>query len=74
MGAVLSCLQAIARTIGNVVMAIVGGIGSILTAIINGVVSLFGIVVSCLTCGRSGRSWRNRRMGRSHARTTRRIY
>ncbi|KAK5998791.1 hypothetical protein PT974_01174 [Cladobotryum mycophilum] len=73
MGAVVSCFQAVLRTIGNVIMAIVGGIGSILTAIINGIVSLFGILISCLTCGRSGGSMRHRHRARG-MRTSRRVY
>ncbi|OTA56896.1 hypothetical protein K449DRAFT_305809, partial [Hypoxylon sp. EC38] len=54
MGAVVSCVESIFRTIGNVIMAIVSGIGSILTAIINGIVAFFGIIVSFLTCGYCG--------------------
>ncbi|ROT34766.1 hypothetical protein SODALDRAFT_245508, partial [Sodiomyces alkalinus F11] len=55
MGAVVSCIQAVFRTIGNVLMAIVTGIGNILQAIIGGIVSFFNIIISCLTCGRAGR-------------------
>lgn len=54
MGAVVSCFEAICRTIGSVLMAIVNGIGAILTAIINGIVAFFDIIISCLTCGRGG--------------------
>ncbi|PTB45332.1 hypothetical protein M441DRAFT_95132, partial [Trichoderma asperellum CBS 433.97] len=54
MGAVVSCFEAIFRTIGSVIMAIISGIGNMLTAIINGIVAFFGIIISCLTCGRSG--------------------
>ncbi|KAL7916159.1 hypothetical protein GGI35DRAFT_431957 [Trichoderma velutinum] len=63
MGAVVSCFEAIFRTIGRVIMAIVSGIGNMLTAIINGIVSLFGIIISCLTCGHSGGSRRHRHRG-----------
>jgi hypothetical protein len=35
-------------------MAVVNGIANILKAIINGIASFFGIIVSCLTCGRGG--------------------
>ncbi|KAI0119072.1 hypothetical protein F4814DRAFT_225038 [Daldinia grandis] len=54
MGAVVSCVQSIFRTIGNVIMAIVSGIGNILVSIINGIVSFFGIIVGFLTCGYCG--------------------
>ncbi|KAA8893756.1 hypothetical protein FN846DRAFT_923453 [Sphaerosporella brunnea] len=72
MGAVVSCITAVFRAIGNTLMAIVNGIGAILKAIINGVVSLFDIIISCLTCGRGGR---RRRMGTTgtHSRTMRTI-
>lgn len=36
-------------------MAIVNAIAAGLKAIINAIVSLFGIIISCLTCGRGGR-------------------
>ncbi|KAI9739200.1 MAG: hypothetical protein M1834_007413 [Cirrosporium novae-zelandiae] len=55
MGAVVSCIQSVFRAIGDCLMAIVNGIGAILKAIINGIVSVFDIIISCLTCGRSGR-------------------
>ncbi|KAL7963210.1 hypothetical protein V8C34DRAFT_267510 [Trichoderma compactum] len=55
--------EAIFRTIGSVIMAIISGIGNMLTAVINGVVSLFGIIISCITCGHSGRSHRYRHRG-----------
>jgi hypothetical protein len=42
------------RTIGNCIMAIVNAIAAGLKAIINAIVSLFGIIISCLTCGRGG--------------------
>ncbi|KAI0147503.1 hypothetical protein GGR57DRAFT_505680 [Xylariaceae sp. FL1272] len=68
MGAVVSCVQSIFRTIGNVIMAIVNGIGNILHAIISGIVSFFDILISFLTCGYCGKS---RRGGtRSHRHTT----
>jgi hypothetical protein len=43
-------------------MAIVNAIAAGLKAIINAIVSLFGIIISCLTCGRGG--------GRRKTRTT----
>ncbi|KAF2465933.1 uncharacterized protein BDR25DRAFT_269575 [Lindgomyces ingoldianus] len=70
MGAVVSCIKSVLRTIGNCLMAIVNGIGAILTAIINGIVTLFDIIISCLTCGRGG----SRRRGlktRTHHHTSR---
>ncbi|OTB03967.1 hypothetical protein M426DRAFT_321262 [Hypoxylon sp. CI-4A] len=79
MGAVVSCVQSIFRTIGNVIMAIVSGIGNILHAIISGVVSFFGIIIGFLTCGYCGgrrhttgtTTGRRRGFGgRSHATTT----
>ncbi|KAF1851747.1 uncharacterized protein K460DRAFT_413270 [Cucurbitaria berberidis CBS 394.84] len=54
MGAVVSCIQGIFRTIGNCIMAIINAIAAGLKAIINAIVSLFGIIISCLTCGRGG--------------------
>lgn len=53
-------------------MAIISGIGNMLTAIINGIVAFFGIIISCLTCGRSGgnRRYRHRGMGGSRVRST----
>lgn len=48
-------VKSIFQTIGSVLMAIVNGIGSVLQAIIGGIVGLFDIIISCLTCGRSGR-------------------
>lgn len=73
MGAVVSCVEAIFRTIGNCLMTIVNAIGTALKAIINAIVSLFDIIISCLTCGRSGR--RRTRMTGGHHRhmTTSRI-
>ncbi|KAI4866336.1 hypothetical protein F4820DRAFT_261250 [Hypoxylon rubiginosum] len=83
MGAVVSCIQSIFRTIGSVIMAIVAGVGNILHAIISGVVSFFGIIVGFLTCGycggrrhgtTTGTSTGRRGFGRrSHATTTSRI-
>ncbi|ORY60568.1 uncharacterized protein BCR38DRAFT_397118 [Pseudomassariella vexata] len=71
MGAVVSCVQNLFRTIGNCLMAIVNGIASILTAIIHGIASFFTILISFLTCGYCGR----RRGGtmRSHGHTTSRV-
>jgi hypothetical protein len=48
-------MEAIFRSIGDCLMAIVNGIGAILKAIIDGVVTVFDVIISCLTCGRSGR-------------------
>ncbi|KAI1764899.1 hypothetical protein GGR53DRAFT_292366 [Hypoxylon sp. FL1150] len=82
MGAVVSCVESIFRTIGNVIMAIVTGIGNILHAIISGIVSFFGIVIGFLTCGycggrrhgTTGTTTGRRGFGRrSHATTTSRI-
>ncbi|CAJ2503819.1 Uu.00g112130.m01.CDS01 [Anthostomella pinea] len=70
MGAVVSCIQSMFRTIGSVLMAIVNGIGSILTAIINGIVAFFDILITFLTCGYCGKK---RRAGRSHGATTSRV-
>ncbi|KAI1473863.1 hypothetical protein K445DRAFT_322508 [Daldinia sp. EC12] len=70
MGAVVSCVESIFRTIGNVIMAIVSGIGNILHAIISGIVSFFGIVVSFLTCGYCGGHRRARTGGMSTGTTT----
>jgi hypothetical protein len=50
-------------------MAIVNGIGGVLTAIINSIVALFDIIISCLTCGRSG----GRRLRSRHTVTTSRV-
>ncbi|KAH7304930.1 hypothetical protein B0I35DRAFT_484125 [Stachybotrys elegans] len=70
MGAVVSCVQGLFRTIGNAIMAVVSGIGNILHAIINGIVSFLGILVSFFTCGYCG----SRRRGgtRTHTTSTRR--
>ncbi|KAK4080476.1 hypothetical protein Trihar35433_1581 [Trichoderma harzianum] len=46
MGAVVSCFEAIFRTIGSVIMAIISGIGNMLTAVIQGIVAFFGIIIS----------------------------
>merc|ERR1712093_396992 len=50
MGAVVSCIKSLFQTIGACIMAVVNGIAGMLKAI----VSFFGIIVSCLTCGRGG--------------------
>ncbi|KAF2639363.1 hypothetical protein P280DRAFT_403165 [Massarina eburnea CBS 473.64] len=63
MGAVVSCITAVFRTIGNAIMAVISAIGAALTAVINGIVALFGIIISCLTCGRGGG---RRRTARTH--------
>ncbi|CBX92987.1 hypothetical protein LEMA_P038880.1 [Plenodomus lingam JN3] len=60
MGAVVSCIKSIFRTIGNCIMAIVNAIAAGLKAVINAIVSLFGIIISCLTCGRGGGGRRTR--------------
>ncbi|KAI1466605.1 uncharacterized protein F4812DRAFT_86187 [Daldinia caldariorum] len=70
MGAVVSCVESIFRTIGNVIMAIVSGIGNILHAIISGIVSFFGIVVGFLTCGYCGGHHRRARTGGMSTGTT----
>jgi hypothetical protein len=49
-----SQIKSVFRTIGNCIMAIVNAIAAGLKAIINAIVSLFGIIISCLTCGRGG--------------------
>ncbi|KAI5921887.1 hypothetical protein F4810DRAFT_315057 [Camillea tinctor] len=54
MGAVVSCIQSLFRTIGSVLMAIINGIGNILHAIISGVVTFIDILISFLTCGYCG--------------------
>ncbi|KAK0615798.1 hypothetical protein B0T17DRAFT_459893, partial [Bombardia bombarda] len=69
MGAVVSCIQSVFRTIGRTIMAIINGIGGILMAIINGVVSFLGIIVgflTCNTCGGRRRHGTSRGMGRRH--------
>ncbi|KAF2227289.1 hypothetical protein BDZ85DRAFT_189418 [Elsinoe ampelina] len=55
MGAVVSCIQSIFRSIGACLNAIVSGIANILKAIINGIASVFMTIISCLTCGKAGR-------------------
>ncbi|KAF2201353.1 hypothetical protein GQ43DRAFT_440689 [Delitschia confertaspora ATCC 74209] len=55
MGAVVSCIQSLLRTIGNCIMAVIHAIGAALTAIVNGIVSFFDIIISCLTCRKGGR-------------------
>ncbi|KAI1079569.1 hypothetical protein F5B20DRAFT_155989 [Whalleya microplaca] len=76
MGAVVSCIQSIFRTIGSVLMAIINGVGNILHAIISGIVAFFDIIVSFLTCGYCGSRRRGggvRSSRRTHATTTSRI-
>ncbi|KAI1091968.1 hypothetical protein F5B19DRAFT_492880 [Rostrohypoxylon terebratum] len=65
MGAVVSCVESVLRTIGSVIMAIIAGVGNILQAIISGIVTFFGIIVSFLTCGycSSGRRHRGATTG-----------
>lgn len=58
-------IEAIFRTIGNVLMAIVNGIGAILRAIIDGIVAFFDIIISCLTCRFGSRRHRSRTTTRS---------
>merc|ERR1712000_606364 len=53
-GAVVSCIKSLFQTIGACIMAVVNGIAGMLKAIINAIASFFGIIVSCLTCGRGG--------------------
>jgi hypothetical protein len=36
-------------------MAVVNAIAAAIKAVINAIVSLFGIIISCLTCGKGGR-------------------
>ncbi|KAL1606651.1 hypothetical protein SLS60_004057 [Paraconiothyrium brasiliense] len=66
MGAVVSCIQSIFRTIGNVLMTIVHAIGAVCTAIINGIVALFDIIISCLTCGKAGSRRRGMKTRTTH--------
>ncbi|KAF2263467.1 hypothetical protein CC78DRAFT_534057 [Lojkania enalia] len=66
MGAVVSCVQSILRTIGNCIMAIVHAIGAACTAVINAIVALFDIIISCLTCGRGGSRRRGMRARTTH--------
>merc|ERR1712230_343971 len=54
MGAVVSCIKSLFQTIGACIMAVANGIAGMLKAIINAIASFFGIIVSCLTCGRGG--------------------
>jgi hypothetical protein len=35
-------------------MAVISGIGAIITGVVNAIVSFFGVLISCLTCGRGG--------------------
>ncbi|ORY18801.1 hypothetical protein BCR34DRAFT_473122 [Clohesyomyces aquaticus] len=66
MGAVVSCVQAVLRTIGNALMAVVHAIGAIIMAIVNGIVALFDIIISCLTCGKGGSRRRGMKTRTSH--------
>ncbi|KAF8428263.1 hypothetical protein EV426DRAFT_335096 [Tirmania nivea] len=66
MGAVVSCIRSIFRAIGNALMSVVNGIAYILKAIINGVANVFNILISCVTCGRAGRSHVGGGIGRRH--------
>lgn len=59
-------IKSLFRAIGNCLITIVNAIGTVLHAIVNGIVSVIDIIISCLTCGRSGRR-------RSRMRTTTRI-
>jgi hypothetical protein len=68
MGAVVSCISNLLRTIGNGIMAVISGIGGILTSIINAIVSFLGILVSFFTCGYCG----GKRRGGAHSTGTRR--
>ncbi|KAK3948561.1 hypothetical protein QBC32DRAFT_54343 [Pseudoneurospora amorphoporcata] len=76
MGAVVSCIQSVFRTIGRAIMGVVHGIGAVLMAIINGVIGVIDVIVGFLTCNYCGsRRGRMRRrtggMGRTrHAHTT----
>ncbi|KAK0733646.1 hypothetical protein B0T26DRAFT_745670 [Lasiosphaeria miniovina] len=71
MGAVVSCIGSLFRTVGRVIMAIINGIGSIIMAIVNGVVTFLDIIVGFLTCqGCGGRRGGRRRMGRTHHHTS----
>ncbi|KFY84078.1 hypothetical protein V500_09633 [Pseudogymnoascus sp. VKM F-4518 (FW-2643)] len=54
MGAVVSCITGMFRAIGAGIMAVIGGIGAILQGVIGAIVSFFGVLISCLTCGRGG--------------------
>ncbi|KAH8662060.1 hypothetical protein BX600DRAFT_465483 [Xylariales sp. PMI_506] len=75
MGAVVSCIEGLFRTIGSCLMAIVNGVASILTAIIHGIASFLDILISFLTCGYCGgrRRGRGGTTGRRHRTTTSRI-
>ncbi|CUS09458.1 unnamed protein product [Tuber aestivum] len=68
MGGLVSCIRSVFRAIGNTCMAIVNGIAGILKAIINGVANVFDIIISCLTCRRTGGAGRRRwvRSRRTH--------
>ncbi|KAH7359898.1 hypothetical protein BKA66DRAFT_573829 [Pyrenochaeta sp. MPI-SDFR-AT-0127] len=66
MGAVVSCIKSVFRTIGNCIMAIVNAIAAGLKAIINAIVALFDIIISCLTCGRGGSRRRGMKTRTTH--------
>ncbi|KAL4898647.1 hypothetical protein BDV59DRAFT_197536 [Aspergillus ambiguus] len=55
MGAVISCIGDVFRSIGACLMGIVNAIGSVCKAIIDGVVTVIDVIISCLTCGYCGR-------------------
>lgn len=48
------------HSIGACLMTIVNAIGAIFKAIINAFVGLFDALISCLTCGKGGRTRRTR--------------
>ncbi|KAK3393064.1 hypothetical protein B0H63DRAFT_516271 [Podospora didyma] len=66
MGAVVSCIGNLFKTIGRVIMAIINGIGSIIMAIVNGVVTFLDIIVSFLTCQGCHSRRRSKIGGRRH--------
>lgn len=47
-------IQSIFAAIGSAIMAVISAIGVAIKAVVNAIVSLFGIVISCLTCGGVG--------------------
>ncbi|KAF2722183.1 hypothetical protein K431DRAFT_302792 [Polychaeton citri CBS 116435] len=56
MGAVVSCISNMFAAIGRGIMAVITAIGAAIKAIINAIIDLFAILISCLTCGKAGRS------------------
>ncbi|RDA90634.1 hypothetical protein CP533_6842 [Ophiocordyceps camponoti-saundersi (nom. inval.)] len=68
MGAVISCIQAALRTIGNAIMAVISGIGGILQAIISAIVNFCGIVISAVCTGEEDQMMRRR--GKASVRRT----